>query len=323
MIGHCLLAVYQVTNEFTSFQANRIESSIIDHLKRKFSNLPYEVYARRYSAFKENLHQLVFYFEPVVHIGKKALEIESWEALARDPQLNRAPHELFLAAELWGPQFTTELDLFCLRNALTTYTSIWRKERGGQKYDPISVNVYPETLFRSSYKKELHELLKVEGLLFGDKLILEISEKRPLPRPDDEIPSYFDNLVLFEQKLKELSKEFNISFAIDDFGVEHSSISRTAHLELAHVKVDRDILLHPFPGKTFKYVRELVGESHSHSIKVIVEGFDENIHNISLSELYNIGIEYIQGHLIKRASPNVSDLNPEKVDLLLKLINGQ
>lgn len=322
IIGHALITLYNSTSELTSFHVSKIESSLLDEMKRSFSNLPHETYHRRFSQFIENLHQLTFYFEPVVHIGKNVVEIDSWEALARDPLTLRAPTDLFAAAELWGPQFITELDLYCLTNALTSYISIWNQERPGQKFDQLSINVYPETLFRTAYKKELFRLIKQEGLMFGDKLILEISEKRPLPKPDDEIPATLNLIGWFEAKLRELSKEFNISFSIDDFGVEYSSVSRMAHLELAHVKIDRDILLHPFPGKTISYVHGLVGESHSHNTKVVIEGFDENIQNITLSELFGLGIEFIQGHLIKRAAPNVSNLTKEKHELIMKLING-
>jgi len=322
MLGHMVHSIFRATNEFTTFQALKVESALYDDLKRSFSNVPYELYLERFSMFKECLHQIFFTFEPVVHIGKNEIEIDSWEALAREKDQTRAPIDLFQSAELWGPQFITELDVYCLRKAVNSYVEIWQKERPNQKKDPLSVNVYPETLFRKAYRAELRRIIKEEGLLFGDKLVLEISEKRSLSDPYYQIMSSIDQAKYFEKKLKELAREFNISFAIDDFGVEHSSVSRMAHLELAHVKIDRDILLHPYPAKTLNYVRDLVGESHSHTVKVVIEGFDEDIQNISLAELANVGIDYIQGHLIRRAAPTLSPLSQEKIDLLYKLIRG-
>jgi EAL domain-containing protein (putative c-di-GMP-specific phosphodiesterase class I) len=324
ILGCTLISLYNATSELTSLQIPKIETMILDDLKRDFGQVPYKIYKRRFSKFKEYLAKVTFSYEPVVCLGKKDLEIDSWEALARDPDTKRAPYELFLAAELWGPEFITELDLYCLRNAVSNYTRIWQVERKGQKVDPLSVNVYPETLFRAVYKSELTKIVKEEDLIKGKKLILEISEKRPLPvvdRMDDKISIHSGPVDPFMEKLHEYSK-LNIGFAIDDFGVEHASVARLARLGLDHVKIDRDILHYPHPECTLKYVLELVSRCHlAHPIKIVVEGFDGDS-NISLANLYNLGVEYVQGHLVRRASPTVSDLDQEIKDHLLRLLSG-
>ena len=153
-------------------------------------------------------------------------------------------------------------------------------------------------------------------------MILEISEKRPLSWLDRMDSEFIDDPTdHFANQIQSLSKSLGISFAIDDFGVGHSSAERLAKLELDHVKIDRDVLYHPHPQYTIKYVLDIVQSSHKHPIKVVMEGFDGGS-EISLSELYNeLKILYVQGHLIRKASPTVIDLDEETRKDLIDRIN--
>jgi len=322
ILGCVLNSLYKATSELTSFPLARIETAILDDLKQNFIHVPQKLYTRRLSRFKDDLARITFSYEPVIYLGRRDLEIDSWEALARDPETQKVPQDLFSAGELWGSEFITELDLYCLQTAVMDYVQTWRRERGNQKIDPVSVNVYPETLYRSEYKHELTRIIKEEEYLKSKKLILEISEKQPLSSHDHQRERFSasnDSLDDFVKKIMEYTHELCIGFAIDDFGVEYSSIARLARLELDHVKIDRDILHHTHPDSTFRYVLELVSRSHSHPIKVVVEGFDGDC-KLSLAELYRLGIQYVQGHLIRRASSSVRDLDQEQKDFLSRLL---
>ena len=118
IIGRVLASVYDLTNELTSLPILDIELAILDDIKRDFGHVPYHIYQRQFERFKNKLRTIKFSYEPVVKIRKRRPEIHSWEALARDPLTDKAPTTLFHSAELWGPQFTTELDLYCLENAI-------------------------------------------------------------------------------------------------------------------------------------------------------------------------------------------------------------
>lgn len=319
ILGHSLLSLYRGTREFSSFDLGRIEDVLMDEVKRNFGHVPHKVYIKRYEKFKAHLRTIGFAYEPVILLRKRSIKIESWEALARDPQTKRAPYELFQSAELWGPEFTTELDLYCLENALRNYEKLWKSERKNEPNpDPIAVNVYPDTLFRKSYKKLLKRLIEEEEVLGTDKLTLEISEKRPLTWVDRLEDKYIsDPTAVFASQIQGLSKELGITFAIDDFGVGHSSADRLARLELDHVKIDRDILNHPYPQYTIRYVNDIVQSSHKHPINIIIEGFDGTSH-ISLSEIFNdLNVKHIQGHMIRRASPTVEDLDQDIKDYIV------
>lgn len=322
ILGHALLSLYHATLEFSSLDIRRVENFLLDEIKRNYGHVPYNIYIKRFEKFKEHLNQIGFGYEPVVMLGKKTVEIDSWEALARDPETKSAPKDLFDAAELWGPEFTTELDLYCLRTATRDFHDKWHAERKNEKMDALAVNVYPETLFRKNYIKELHHIVKEEELIKGKRLILEISEKRPLSWLDRMDNEFIDDPTdHFANQIQSLSKSLGISFAIDDFGVGHSSAERLAKLELDHVKIDRDVLYHPHPQYTIKYVLDIVQSSHKHPIKVVMEGFDGGS-EISLSELYNeLKILYVQGHLIRKASPTVIDLDEETRKDLIDRIN--
>ncbi|MCL1492620.1 MAG: hypothetical protein M1G31_17940 [Pseudanabaena sp. Salubria-1] len=56
-------------------------------------------------------------------------------------------------AELWGRRFTTQLDVDLLKLAAKSYRQASIKAKRGRpdEINPLSVNVYPETLMRKIY----------------------------------------------------------------------------------------------------------------------------------------------------------------------------
>ena len=132
------------------------------------------------------------------------------------------------------------------------------------KEDPLAINVYPETLFRDAYKKKLTEILEKDEIS-EDRLILEISEKQPIPTVDRISESEFtykDPIEAFVQRIHDYTNDLRIRFAIDDFGVGHSSISRLYSFDLDYIKIDREILLHSNPGLTIDYVKNFENAIH-------------------------------------------------------------
>lgn len=323
ILGHVLLSLYKATTDFSFLDTTNVEDFLFDEIRHSFENVPVPIYAKRFESFKEHLHQIEFHYEPVVALGKnkRMIEIDSWEALARDPKTNKVPQKLFDAAELWGPEFITELDLFCLRSAISDFNEKWNAERGNVKTDTLAVNVYPETLSDELYLDELHRIVKEDELIKGKRLVLELSEKRPLPKIEAlESKDTDDPIEAFANHIQDLSKSLGIGFAIDDFGVGHSGTERLAKLELDHVKIDRDILYHPHPQYTIQYVIDLVQSAHKHPIKVVMEGFDGE-GPISLAKLFNdLKILYIQGHFIRKASPTLVDLDDKDKTKIIEKI---
>ncbi|MDZ7956600.1 MAG: EAL domain-containing protein [Aulosira sp. DedQUE10] len=316
--GRILTSFYNAYQKL-SLKPALVEAAIIDDLKKDFGFVAAHLYERRFQLFCDRLQRMIVYFEPVLHLDADELFISSWEALARDPETLTAPVDLFQAAEMWGPRFTIELDQYFLRTATASYQEARKKSKQNRSEEtaPLSVNVYPDSLIRTAYFETVRQVIK-EKAISPRNLILEISEKAELPQFNDgsrlQTP-----LTFFKAKLVEYVKQLQIRFAIDDFGVGYASVSRLAGLHPSHVKIDRNILYHQSCDVIIRFVHELVGANNLNPSHVIVEGIDETT-PITLYSLKQLGVNYIQGHIVGKPSPEIYRLSKEKYDDLKKLI---
>ncbi|MFH7031079.1 MAG: EAL domain-containing protein [Heteroscytonema crispum UTEX LB 1556] len=316
--GRIISSFYQASQNL-SLQPTLVEAAILDDLKSDFGFVSASLYDRRLQLFCERLKGMIVYFEPILHLDPEDLFISGWEALARNPDSLTAPSDLFYAAELWGPRFILELDLYFLTTATESYREARQKakQNRSQEIMPLSVNVYPESLMRKAYFETVRQIIK-DKVISPRHLILEISEKA-------EVPKYYDGnllespLTFFKNRLLEYVRQFNIRFAIDDFGVGYASVSRLAGLNPSYVKIDREILHHQPTEVILRFVHEMVGVNNLNPANVIVEGVDETT-PISLHKLREIGVSYIQGHIISKPTPEIYRLTLEKSDFLKKLI---
>ncbi|MBD2164724.1 EAL domain-containing protein [Calothrix membranacea FACHB-236] len=316
--GRILASFYHACQKFSRKPA-LVEAAILDDLKKDFGFVAAHLYEKRFQLFCDRLQKMIVYFEPVLHLDADELFISSWEALARDPETLTAPVDLFQAAEMWGTRFTIELDQYFLRTATTSYQEARKKSKQNRAEDiaPLSVNVYPDSLIRKAYFETVSQVIQ-EKAISARNLILEISEKAELPQFNDgsrlQTP-----LTFFKTKLVEYVRQLQIRFAIDDFGVGYASVSRLAGLHPSHVKIDRNILYHQSSDIIIRFVHELVGANNLNPSHVIVEGIDETT-PISLYHLKELGVNYIQGHIVGKPSPEIYRLSKEKYDDLKKLI---
>jgi EAL domain-containing protein (putative c-di-GMP-specific phosphodiesterase class I) len=314
--GHILCVFYQACQMILlrafpiEVATALIEATVLDGLKQASGFVSKRLYDRRFALFESRLQQMVVYFEPILELDQ--VQIFGWEALARDPFSGKsdklvAPVDLFKSAELWGTEFTTELDLHFLRCATETYQRKRQEKQLNRSSDirPLSINVYPATLMRTVYRETLRQIIKEEKLIDGANLTLEISEKTELPEPEDRHYSepYWAE---YRRKLKQHMKDFRVRFAIDDFGVGYASVARLAGLRPTYVKIDREVLLASSIEAlrlTIDYINELLLELGSGSV-IIVEGV-EGQPPFDLKTLKEIGVNYIQGHLVGKASADI------------------
>lgn len=312
-------SLYASTGGLTSAQPDRIEAVILDELKRTYGVVPLNIYERRFELFVSRLKGMIVYFEPILLLDPKFLGFSSWEALARDPEQQRAPVDLFDAAELWGRRFTIELDIHFLLTAADLYRKSYEAKLS-QREDlrELSVNVYPESLLRTAYKNAVRSVMR--EVLPPNKLVLEISEKAPMPLSDSDGLSRMTEDT-FKSHLAEYL-DWQVRFAIDDFGVGHSSVSRLARLDPEHIKIDRDALLHRYGSTIIEFVKTLATQNRMAPPKIVVEGVDQSS-LLSLEALYKIGVRYVQGHLIGMAAPDLYMLDEELKENLRSLILGR
>jgi EAL domain-containing protein (putative c-di-GMP-specific phosphodiesterase class I) len=181
----------------------------------------------------------------------------------------------------------------------------------------LTVNLYSSTILRAGYRSELYQIL--EELKFpGHKLVLELSEKGVIEsgaNEDETLESFI--------RAKEELKEKRVKIAIDDFGAGYSSLLRVQKIMPDFVKVDREVLLHQ-PNFATEMIAQLVSSkdaSHNRLFRIIVEGLDAEVEeNISLSTLVNdLEVDYIQGHALALASPDVPErLGKKKHDEIMR-----
>jgi len=322
------------TNNLSQYDESLfIESLVYNDLKLRFGYVSDYVYKTQLNLFKERLKSMTVFFEPIIALSRKPY-IWRWEALARDPKSRRAPVDLFETAKIWGREFQIELDVHFLHTAVRKYGQFaGTSERDLEKakdtktdesrklvarieeLPPLHINVFPESLIRRHYKDAISQIERYIGFPVG-KLVLEISEKSPLPLPGSKVLEEYQ-VKWFRDELQYYTDQ-GISFAIDDFGVGYASTSRLSRIEPEFVKIDRDALLHHLGTFTLEYARNLVRESFG-KMKMIVEGLDDQS-KFTLGQLYELKIQYVQGHLLGRDQEYIYRLEKPDVKRIADLL---
>lgn len=286
-----------------------LEKAVYDHLKRRYQYVSKRMYAERMSIFRADLQNIHMQFEPIYSFDNvnHSLVIYAWEALARVGDKQSAPVDILKAAELWGSEFRSELDVYVLERSIVTYNEEARKNNGSRLEDirPLSINIYPDSLFQPAYHAMLEKMLAEERLLNGRKLVLEISEKSIIDETDDNGSS--ETVQQFINLMETLRAKYRMRFAIDDFGAGHSSIIRLNHLKPEWVKIDREIL-HCEPKFAKSLIQNLLNIKSDWgraAFKVIIEGVDKD-NDIKLRELVNeVGVEYLQGYQLGKSQTEI------------------
>jgi len=285
--------------KFETFE--KLKARVYDELRRNYRFVSNDMYEDRRRIFRNQLANLNIHFEPMFrfHREKQEVEVFAYEALAREHEnSNGAPVEVFNTASLWGMGFQSELDSTLLRISLASYEAQITASAAAAKIKPLSLNVYPATLRSVAYRELLYELLSRSTVLAGHDLIMEVSEKTVVsPEHQIEARQQLDDYRSVVDQLMQLT---GVRFAIDDFGVGNSSLSRLDRLKPHYVKIDRDILSFD-TNMASTLIRYLIDSQSQEGASVILEGVD--IHSkLSLDELVKeIGVGIIQGHSLSKA----------------------
>ena len=171
------------------------------------------------------------------------------------------------------------------------------------------------SLLSGAYERALGQAISDVGLA-PDMVTLEISEGdaiEPLPGEEDWRPT---PIAFFQNRLRELANSLRVNFAVDDFGVGYASLDRVSSLDLTQIKVDRAILHHSMAKKELELVvqlaKEALNQGRSAMPRVVVaEGVDSES-PISLHDLRELGINYVQGYITGGpARPSLDPLSDE------------
>lgn len=227
---------------------------------------------------------ITLFYQPLVHPVRH--HIIGAEALVRWPHEGRGlipPADFIPAAEQGGQ--IVELGYEVLRQALEQ-TALWRA--AGLCEFPMSVNVSGIQLMRPDFSVRVRSLLERTGLP-PSALKLELTESTII-RDDD----------LVHRNITELAS-LGVSFALDDFGMEHSVFSRLSELPIDTVKVDRFFISQMTKAAEHAaLVQAIVAMSHAMHKQVVAEGVETQEELIYLRAYQ---CDALQGYLFSKPVP--------------------
>ena len=313
----------------TDFAAypDEAEIHVLTDLRTAFGRLPRPLYDRYRQLHTKVLESLTIVFQPIITIAKIArhVGVHSYEALARrSPSDLSAPVALLEAAHAWGDRMVVERDEIIVAKALSAYAQAHR-DCPWDIPKPVSVNVSVRSLLSDSYVDSLQSALEAAGLNPED-VTLEISEQDPIkPRTDEQWPD--EPHAYFHKRLVQIGRDLKVSFAVDDFGSDHASLSRMAELPLTQIKVDRAVLHHATALDELEFVEKIArhardrGETNASRV-VIVEGVDDQS-PVTLRQIYNVPIRHVQGYITQEpAAPALRQLRDDVREDIAARVRG-
>lgn len=149
----------------------------------------------------------------------------------------------------------------------------------------LTVNVSPRQLAEPTFEAELHQLLAQTGIA-PTALCLEITESVMTSATEDVVRVLND------------VRQLGVYIAIDDFGTEHSSLSRLREMPAEVLKIDRSFIdgLSSEPGDT-AIVASILSLAFAMGKHTIAEGVETRK---QAAMLLRMGCEVAQGYFFSR-----------------------
>lgn len=160
----------------------------------------------------------------------------------------------------------------------------WTKLTPGRPL-AMTVNVSPRQLAEPAFAEELSEILASTGI-DPTALCLEITESVMMSAPREVV------------RVLEQIKQSGVYIAIDDFGTEHSSLSRLRDMPAEVLKIDRSFIdgLGSEPGD-MAIVSSILSLSYAMGKHTIAEGVEKRE---QAAILLRMGCEVAQGYFFSR-----------------------
>ncbi len=270
--------------ELAMYHAKRIGGDRIEVFKpsmraRKTDRLTLESELRR--ALERD--EITILYQPIVRLEDRS--IAGFEALARwdHPKMGRtSPSEFIAIAEEIG--LIVDLGMFVLERTARQLAA-W--QRTVRNRDPIfaSVNVSSKQLLRQDLIHDLRTVIARSGIGRGT-LKLELTESLVMENPEHAA-----------QMLTRI-KELGAGLALDDFGTGHSSLAYLQRFPFDTIKIDQSFVRPNAKGARPVILRSIVALAHDLGMEVVAEGVETDSDAV---ELYQLGCEYAQGYVFRRA----------------------
>lgn len=221
--------------------------------------------------------QITTVFQPIIDTTRS--EIVGYEALTRGPENTSfySPEVLFKAATELG--YLSALEILCRNSAIKKFATLGLKGK-------LFLNVSPMILLNPDHPQGETVKMVQECGLSCEQIVIEISEKYPIPSTD-----------LLHQALEKY-RHFGFQVAIDDLGAGYSGLKQWSALRPDIVKIDRYFIAdcHQDVIKR-EFLRTIFELGRSTNAQVIAEGIESEAEYELLAEL---GMTLAQGYLLAK-----------------------
>lgn len=227
------------------------------------------------------------FYQPLVHPLTNAINGIEGLVRWRHPEKGLISPADFIPAAEQGGQII-ELGLEVLRQAIDSAIH-WRAQ--GLMNFPISVNVSGVQLMQPTFSGQVLDLL-AGAALPPSMLNLELTES-----------TIIRDIDVVDRNIAELAAA-GVTFALDDFGMEHSVFSRLSELPIDTVKIDRFFVSQMTDDVAHAaLVQAIVAMAHAMRKRVVAEGVETQEELIYLRAYQ---CDALQGYLFSRPVPKAA-----------------
>ncbi|MFD2442491.1 putative bifunctional diguanylate cyclase/phosphodiesterase [Bacillus sp. CGMCC 1.16607] len=174
----------------------------------------------------------------------------------------------------------------------------WQKE--GLELERIAINLSKIQLLDSKLPTRINEILQSIGF-DASQLTLEVTESATV-----------DNVNEITSVLNEI-KDLGVTIAIDDFGIEHSSLNYLKILPIDYLKIDRSFIKEMDKSiKSKEIIKLIIDLANRLDLEVVAEGVESVNQLVILEEM---GCHSIQGYFISKP------LDSNQIQIFLEKFN--
>ncbi|WP_150466656.1 EAL domain-containing protein [Francisella sp. SYW-9] len=231
-----------------------------------------------HSGFKEEL----FYFVYQPQFDLKTKKLKGFEALLRYSDNDFTTAEIVERIELLS--LSEELNMYVFNKIIKDLDSLELESVS------ISVNISPRVRNFKEHIQELVNIVASSSYIKNNVMEFELTES-----------SFIENIESSDIKIiSKLLKPNGIRLAIDDFGVDHSSIKRLVEHDIDTLKIDKSFifgLAEKNSNKNNIIVEAIIEVARKLGIRVVAEGVEDE----SLEKLVTqYGCDIGQGYLYSK-----------------------
>ncbi len=227
------------------------------------------------------------HFQPIV--GLKTRSVLAFEALTRGPDNSPlySPSHLFQLASDHG--CLLEMDLMARRVSIKNFMKSAALHQNQVK---LFLNVSVSSLMNVDHRSGLTlDCLNYYGLNIH-QVVIEITELQPV-----EDSGLFLNAIQHYRKM-------GFKVAIDDLGSGYNGLKLWSEVKPDFVKIDKHFIADiDKKADKYRFMETILTLAKSMGTKIIAEGVETEA---ELQVLEKLGVDFVQGYLLKRPSPSTA-----------------